>query len=63
MALMVRCIPVMFGDHKYPGSGGVFLICHMVLQDHMMKGSRPLWVGVAHSMSQSYHIWWPLALS
>ena len=44
MALMVRCNPVMFGDHKYPGSGGVFLICHMVLKDHMMKGSRTLWV-------------------
>ena len=27
-----------FGGHRHHGSGDMFLICHVVLHDHMCKG-------------------------
>ena len=34
---MVFHHPEKFGDHKHCDNGYMFLICHMILQDHVTK--------------------------
>ena len=29
--------PVTFGGHRQSGSGEKFLVCHMILKDHIIK--------------------------
>ena len=38
-SIKVNYHPAMFGSHKHRGSEDMILVCHMILQDHEIKGS------------------------
>ena len=38
-SIKVNYHPAMFGGHKHCGSEDMILVCHMILQDHEIKGS------------------------
>ena len=43
---------VKFGGHRYSGSKDVMvLVCDVILQDHVIKGSCNVWVGATHGRS------------
>ena len=40
MALWVAAHPAKFGGHSHSGSGVIMnLVCHLILQDNMIKGA------------------------
>ena len=47
-----------FGSHRYCGSGDLMiLVCHVIFQDHVIKGSRYFWVG-AHQGKLPFCLVW-----
>ena len=53
-----------FGDHRhYNSEDMMFLICHVVSHDYMVKGLCEFIGNVTHcSKSPPYHVWWPNGL-
>ena len=48
------------GGHSYSGNGVIMnLVCHVILQDHVIKGQVILWVGPPYGKSPLCHIYWP----
>ena len=51
---------VKFSGHRHSGRGDILLICHMILQGHVIKGScdflakNPLVL-----VTTLYKVWWP----
>ena len=45
MTLWVGAILGKRGGHRHCASGNMFLFCHMILQDHLIKGSCDFMIG------------------
>ena len=49
-----------FNDHRHRGNGDIMvLVCHVILQEQMMKG---LYDFIGGSPLQPCQVWWPWAL-
>ena len=44
--MKVTCNPGNFGGQSHSGSGDMFLVYHMISQDHMIKGSCDFMSGI-----------------
>ena len=54
--------PSKFGSHwHFGGRYIIFLVCHVILQDHAIKGSYDF-LGPPHSNSRPWQVWWQWAL-
>ena len=50
-SLLCVTIPPKFGDHRHCGSGGMFLICHVTLQNYFFKCRVSGFGGFRHCLS------------
>ena len=50
----------MFGCHRHSRSGDMYLVCHVILKDHMIKGSWDFMGGSPHSYRCSQDLHQPL---
>ena len=52
--------PAKFGGHSLFGSEVITnLVCHVILQDHVINASCDFWVGAPHDMLPPCQVWWP----
>ena len=49
----------MFCGHRHSGSRNIFLVCHMILQNHLIRGSCNFLSGVPYGKSPPCQDWWP----
>ena len=57
--LTVSHHPIKFGVGKHCDSGDIIdLVCHVILQDHVVTGYMTLWIKVCHGKSTPSQVWW-----
>ena len=51
--------PTKFDGPRHFGSKDIiFLVCHVIIQDHVIKGSLHFIDGCSHGKSMSCQVWW-----
>ena len=57
--LIVSRHPGMFGCYRHYGSRDkMVLVCHVILEDHVIKGYCDF-MDAPHDDSSPYQVWWP----
>ena len=52
--------PFEFGSHRHTGIRDLMIfICHVTLQDHVIRNCVMLSLGAHQDKSPSYQVWWP----
>ena len=55
--LQVSHTPINFGGHRTRCSGDMFLVCHVILQDHITIRNSNLWVRALEGQSLPCQVW------